>query len=421
MIAIIVTGALLAISSASAVGQNPKAPFETIGAWEACQGKEEASMCEYAPHNLEGNYLFSYTHQQQLDKSLTEYLPERGIHKDDWINMLVILSDNDGSTNYKKPLDVNFLYLNDPFDGSVTPNDFPVKVFLKETKKGQCWGRLAEKRMCVGVRSMLWEACNGKQDGDECSYKSLGLEKEYIDKDKKEKMSFWGQCEKAKVPEGEEGWNWCKLRSPREQEIEACLGKLPGKVCEYQRAHEKDVYQGICMGASEGNTLACQGGNAHMIGACKGKVRGDKCTCKHGMDGKEFKGWCGYTKTAMQCMNEKMKPKPEPEPEPEPPKGGACDLKKEVMGIAGWVKSIAKKVGAAPPPSPEPEPEPTPEPKPTLGPKPTKPPTTEKPTGKPEGRRRTRRRRRTTEAKRRRRAKKAPPTTEEPDQNLRPE
>merc|ERR1719454_512078 len=72
------------------------------GPIEACKDKEEGDRCSFSPF---GHYkeIFSYTHDQQLDKSITEALQERGLAEKQWFPLLRIANQNG------KPLDKNFL------------------------------------------------------------------------------------------------------------------------------------------------------------------------------------------------------------------------------------------------------------------------------------------------------------------------
>jgi hypothetical protein len=308
-------------------------------AWEACKGKEYRDNCEYAPYGLEHNYLFSYSHDEQLKKSIVEVLPWKGFAKDDWKNLLVI------KNSLGKVMKQDFLHLPDLFDGGVTPYDFPIKVFLKEQWKGTC-GANEHEGMCVAVRGSLYDACDGQDNGDKCSYASLKLEKEVLKK--KIPYNFDGTCERAgKV-------HWCKLATKEEQQIEACLGKQVGAKCQYSATGE-DLYRGLCKGAHGGMALHCDAVKPDVIDACKGKVRGDVCELK---GEKYWIGWCGYTDFALQCLTKDYsdkKPGDKPGEKPEAPaEEGACaSLEKQVNSMSAKIDGIATKVGSAPsPPAP---------------------------------------------------------------------
>lgn len=339
--------------------QTSKKPWEIIGGGAACKGKQERDSCEYAPHGLEHNYLFSYSHDQQLKKSIKQVFEERGFDKDQWHNLLIIKSQAG------KTLDLGFLHLPDIFDGGVTPNDFPVKVFLQETWKGNC-GRVLDGRddggsgggpklWCIGVRSVLKDACDNQQDGDSCTYASLQNERSKIEK--AVDFKFKGECQRSM--HGQEWGYWCKLPSLKEQQIEACVGKLVGKSCQYSTnapsapgSYDNDnFHKGICTGGEGGWVLHCKGSNAALNDACEGKVRGDKCKVE---GAKPWSGWCGYADTALQCMNGKHtgpSPAPEPEPEPEPK-----SLGKDLKAMRSTLDKIAAKLGVSSAPAPTPPP-----------------------------------------------------------------
>jgi hypothetical protein len=144
------------------------------------------------------------------------------------------------------------LDLPDVFDGKVTPNDFPVKVYLKEKWKGKCGAKGRKKwRACVGARETLVDACEGegKDKGDWCTYSSLVLEKQRLEK-AKIKLSFKGKCDSTAGDV-----HWCKFETLQEQQMEACLGKHVGKSCEYSTNGKgySDLFTGLCTGGSGGS------------------------------------------------------------------------------------------------------------------------------------------------------------------------
>lgn len=239
-------------------------PWQKIGPAAACKEKEDDDMCEYSPRNITHNYLFWYSHDQHLKRSIKKVLESRGFAESDYHDMLVIKSRTG------KILDASFLAKDDIFDGQVSPNDFPVKMFLKETWKGKC-----RSGACVGVRSPLYDACDNQPKGESCTYASLKLEKSRLKGVLP--FGFEGKCEIAN-----EGVPFCKLSTKREQQIEACLGQLAGKACEYSLMGTgyDDVYKGRCRGANKGKVLYCGGGKAASIDACEDKVRGDDCLVK---------------------------------------------------------------------------------------------------------------------------------------------
>lgn len=205
----VLLGPLIAVADAWEDGA-----WKNVGAWSACKGKEYRDMCEYSPYGLDNNFIFAYSHDEQLKKSIVKVLEWRGFAKEDWLSLLVI------KNSLGKVMDQKFLNLPDIFDGGVTPYDFPVKVFLRETWKGTC-GEDEQDGMCVAVRGPLYDACDGKDKGDPCSYESLKIEKERLKKFVP--YNFDGTCERAgKV-------HWCKLATEEEQQIEACLGKLSAR------------------------------------------------------------------------------------------------------------------------------------------------------------------------------------------------
>lgn len=305
--------------------------WKTIGPEKACKHKEDGDHCEYALHALEENYLFSYTHDQQLKKSIKKVFEERGFHEDDWRRMLVLKSSQG------KVLDLNFLHSPDIFDGPVTPNDFPVKVFLKETWQGKC-----RKDKCVASRTLLHHACEGKEDGDKCTYKSLQMERKNI----KDVLpyNFEGKCHY-------DDCSSCELNSEREYQVEACLGKAPGKTCEYMAKHT--MYKGLCVGGYKGQVLWCKGIKTAHTAACEGKMRKDKCKVEGKMP---FEGWCGFSDTALECMNDKTAPSPSgPSPgAPAPPaEDSACaSMQKDVTAMKAQLSKIGVKMGLS---APEPE------------------------------------------------------------------
>jgi len=318
-------------------------PWQKVGAKAGCKGVEENKWCEYAPYSIDENYLFTHTHEQQNrgDKEdIREVLKSRGFAKQDWSRMLVI--KNQGG----KVLDNNFLHLNDIFDGQVSPNDFPVKVFLKETWKGNCveGGGVT---WCQGVRSSLYEACDGKGVGDSCSYESLKWEKKQLEGVLDYK--FEGKC-----AETNDGLSWCKLPSVGEQQIEACLGKPAGKSCQYNPTGEpKGMYKGLCLGMN--GALQCKAVKAAAINACQDKARGGECWIP-GTPAK--KGKCGFGDAAFQCLTGKPSGSgwPAPAPAPaggKPAGGGSCSgLDKDVKSMKGLLGKIAEKMGVAEPEKP---------------------------------------------------------------------
>lgn len=305
----------------------------------ACEKKDEGDDCEYFPHALEHNFLFFYSHDQQLKKSIVQVLRERGFANEDRSSRLWIKSASG------KALDLSFLDLPDVFDGKVTPNDFPVKVYLKEKWKGKCGAKGRKKwRACVGARETLVDACEGegKDKGDWCTYSSLVLEKQRLEK-AKIKLSFKGKCDSTAGDV-----HWCKFETLQEQQMEACLGKHVGKSCEYSTNGKgySDLFKGLCTGGSGGRALWCRGVPAIEVDACEGHVRGHHCE----VEGPEpWKGMCGYGHSHLQCLSGKESPSPPPEkPMPEPPVGGGgrCDaLEKKVTSMDSLLKKLAAKFG----------------------------------------------------------------------------
>jgi hypothetical protein len=326
-------GAAMEVSSQPAIlkaGADINLPDWVSEPKPACKGKGNGDNCWYAPFGLKDNWLFDYTHDQQLDKSIKEVLEDYGFHERDFKELLAIESRTGNM------LDTNFLYLADIFDGAVTPNDFPVKVFLREVWKGKCDG----DDECAAARGPLYDACDGRNVGEPCTYESLQLEREKIKKVMP--YTFKGECAKG------ENFNWCKFLKPKEQMVEACVGKKPGRMCAYSLEGKGDMYKGTCMGGDGGMVLWCDGVKTADIEACDGKRRGAKCNAKSD-------GWCLYVGSNLQCMKEAPKPgakcpEPEPEPEPEPAgsaaSSGSCKgLEKTVSSMKGMIWKISEKMG----------------------------------------------------------------------------
>lgn len=315
-----------------------------VGSVAVCKGRDDGDTCEYSPNGLFHNRLFSYSHEQQQKTDIREVIQQRGFYDKDFHRMLVI------KNRLNKVLPTDFLNLPDIFDGGVSTNDFPVTVYLQETWKGVCWKGAAPQRMCAGVRRTLLDACEGSDKDASCTYKSLQFEKKRLWKELE--LNFEGQCETST-----EGAHWCKLSSTREQQIEACLGKLAGKNCEYSGKFYNDVYKGRCMGSTSGTFLQCHGAQGGPIEACEGKVLGNDCVVKGDQPEMPWEGWCAYSGMNLQCTLEKKSP-PTPMPPvttPMPPvttpmpsgdQGGECSaLKKEVTWMKGVLVKIAAKMG----------------------------------------------------------------------------
>jgi len=254
ILAIIATGAL-GVSVGISNHADQEGHHDTWPAKHACKDKEGGDMCEYAPRNISKfNYLFTYTHDEHLKHSINEVLEKRGFAMKDYFFMLMIESRTG------KWLDVSFLRLNDIFDGQVSPNDFPVKVYLREMWKGEC----SEKGVCLGVRGTLAKACeDGQGEGSKCTTASLQLLKKKLGKVLP--YSFGGKCEKAS-----EHVNWCKLSTVKELQIEACLGQNAGRACSYtvKGSGYENYLKGHCTGANKGKVLYCSGVPAGPIDAC---------------------------------------------------------------------------------------------------------------------------------------------------------
>lgn len=162
--------------------------------------------------------------------------------------------------------------------------------------------------------------------------------------------SFKGEC--AAGIEGET--MWCKFSKPKEQMIEACVGKKAGRMCAYALEGRGDMYKGTCMGGDGGMVLWCDGVKTQTIKACDGKQRGAKCQVPR-TAGRYWDGWCLYAGSNLQCMKEAPKPgakcpEPEPEPEPEPAgsaaSSGSCKgLEKTMSSMKGMIWKIAEKNG----------------------------------------------------------------------------
>lgn len=289
-------------------------------------------MCEYSQQDFKENYIFSYTHDQQNKKSIAEVLEERGIAEEDYHRLLVILNPDN------KSLGTSFLHLPDIFDGSVSPNDFPVKVYLREKWKGSCevkWNQGDKESLCLAVRSMLFDACDGKNVDELCTYKTLKNERKRLGK-VVQKYGFEGKCARSG-----ENVLWCKLSTQKEQAIEACLHKPVGKSCWYHTdgTGRANMMQGICQGDLGGKALSCNGAPVAYTDACEGKPLGADCESKS----PPIKGMCGYSTSSLLCMGAEPAPTPEPATTPAPAHADE-ELRKEVSSMHALLTKVAEKI-----------------------------------------------------------------------------